>query len=124
PARALRRRTIVRRRTSWILVASLAVLAAIAAVAAVPPNLTKAIEAQQRLSVERPNDAAVFNDLGNLLLLVPRPEEAEAAYRKGLHIDAQKASAHYNLGLLLQQRGELKEAMKHFEQTVKAEPRH
>jgi tetratricopeptide repeat protein len=114
----------VHRRTSWILVASLAVLAAIAAVAAVPPNLTKAIEAQQRLAAERPGDAAVFNDLGNLLLLVPRPEEAEAAYRKALELDPEKASAHYNLGLLLQQRGELREAMKHYEQTVKAEPRH
>ncbi len=114
----------MRRRTSWILVASLAVLAAIAAVAAVPPNLSKAIEAQQRLAAERPGDAAVFNDLGNLLLLVPRPEEAEAAYRKALELDPQKASAHYNLGLLLQQRGELKEAMKHYEQTVKAEPGH
>jgi Flp pilus assembly protein TadD len=114
----------VRRRTSWILVASLAVLAAIAAVAAVPPNLSKAIEAQQRLATERPNDAAVYNDLGNLLLLVPRPEEAEAAYRKALELDPNKASAHYNLGLLLQQRGEAREAMKHYEQTVKLEPRH
>lgn len=115
----------MRRRTSWILVGSLAVLAAIAAVAAaVPPNLSKAIESQQRLAAERPNDAAVYNDLGNLLLLVPRPEEAEAAYRKALELDPNKASAHYNLGLLLQQRGEEREAMKHYEQTVKLEPRH
>jgi tetratricopeptide (TPR) repeat protein len=114
----------VHRRTAWILVASLAVLAAIAAVAAVPPNLSKAIEAQQRLAAERPNDAAVYNDLGNLLLLVPRPQEAEAAYRKALELDPNKASAHYNLGLLLQQRGEEREAMKHYEQTVKLEPRH
>ena len=114
----------MRRKTSWILVVSLAVLAAIAAVAAVPPNLSKAIEAQQRLTAERPNDAAVYNDLGNLLLLVPRPEEAETAYRKALELDPNKASAHYNLGLLLQQRGEEREAMKHYEQTVKLEPRH
>ena len=98
----------MRRRTSWILVASLAVLATIAAVAAVPPNLSKAIEAQQRLAAERPNDAAVFNDLGNLLLLVPQPDEAEAAYRKAIELDPDKASALYNLGLLLQQRGELR----------------
>jgi tetratricopeptide repeat protein len=114
----------VRRRTSWILVASLAALAAIAAVAAVPPNLNKAIEAQQRLAAERPGDAAVFNDLGNLLLLVPRPEEAEAAYRKAIELDPGKASALYNLGLLLQQRGELREAMKLYNRVVKAEPRH
>jgi len=118
----------VRRRTTWILIASLALaaaIAALAAVAAVPPaNLAKAIEAQQRLAAERPQDAAVFNDLGNLLLLVPKPDEAEAAYRKAIALDPDKASALYNLGLLLQQRGELREAMKHYSHAVKVEPRH
>ena len=114
----------MRRRTSWILVATLAVLAAIAAVAAVPPNLTKAIETQRRLAAERPNDAAVFNDLGNLLLLVPEPEEAEVVYRKAFELDPDKASALYNLGLLLQQRGELREAMELYRRAVKAEPNH
>jgi len=117
----------VRRRSSWILIGSLAVLAAIAAiaaVAAVPPNLGKAIEAQQRLVTERPDDAAVYNDLGNLLLLVPRPKEAEVAYRKAIELDPEKVSALYNLGLLLQKRGELREAMKLYQQAVKVEPRH
>jgi hypothetical protein len=115
---------MVHRRTSWILVATLAVLVAIAAVAAVPPNLTKAIQAQQKLAAERPNDASVFNDLGNLWLLVPRLDEAEAAYRKAVELDPEKASAHYNLGLLLQQRGELREAMKHYRRAVEIEPEH
>jgi len=102
-----------------------AAIAAIAAVAAVPPaNLAKAVEAQQRLAAERPQDAAVFNDLGNLLLLVPKPEEAEAAYRKAIELDPDKASALYNLGLLLHQRGELREAMKHYTHAVKVEPSH
>lgn len=114
----------MRRRTSWILVASLVVLAAIAAVAAVPPNLAKAIETQQRLAAERPQDAAVFNDLGNLLLLVPQPDEAEAAYRKALELDPNKTSALYNLGLLLQQRGERREAMQLYQRLVKADPSH
>jgi hypothetical protein len=114
----------VRRRTSWILVSSLAVLAAIAAVAAVPPNLAKAIEAQQRLAAERPQDAAVFNDLGNLLLMVPQPEEAEAAYRKAVELDPNKASALYNLGLLLQQRREQREAMELYRRVVEVEPGH
>ncbi len=54
------------------------------------PNLTKTIEAQRRLTVERPDDAAVFNDLGNLLLLVPQPAEAEAAYRTAIELDPDK----------------------------------
>lgn len=117
----------MRRRTSWILVsclAALAVVVAIAATAAVPPNLTSTIEAQRRLADERPDDAAVFNDLGNLLLLVPEPAEAEEAYRQAIELDPDKATALYNLGLLLQQRGELRQAMKHLRRVVELEPGH
>jgi hypothetical protein len=117
----------VRRRSSWILVSSLAALTAIVAIAtlaAAPPNLTKALEAQRRLAAERPQDAAVLNDLGNLLMLVPQPAEAEAAYRKAIELDPNKASALFNLGLLLQQRGEMREAYDLYERAVKADPNH
>ncbi|HKV07205.1 MAG TPA: tetratricopeptide repeat protein [Thermoanaerobaculia bacterium] len=112
------------RRTPWILAFALAALAGIAALAAVPPNLARTLEAQRRLVAERPQDPAVYNDLGNLLLLVPQPAEAEEAYRKAVELDPDKVSARFNLGLLLQQRGELREAAKHFQQAVKLEPRH
>jgi len=85
----------VRRRSSWILVSSLTALTAVVAIAtlaAAPPNLTKALEAQRHLAAERPQDAAVLNDLGNLLMLVPNPTEAEAAYRKAIELDPNKAS--------------------------------
>ena len=116
------------RRTSWILVSSLAVLVAVAAItakAAVPTsNLAKTLEAQRRLAAERPQDPAVYNDLGNLLVLASRAEEAEAAYRKAIELDPNKASSQFNLGLLLQQRGELREASKLYEGAIKAEPGH
>ncbi len=115
------------RRTSWLIASALvafAAIAAIAAVAAAPPNLTKAVEVQRRLTTERPNDAAVFNDLGNLLLMVPQPAEAEAAYRRALELDPDKVSALFNLGLLLQQRGELKDAQQLYQRAVKVEPGH
>jgi hypothetical protein len=117
----------VRRRSSWILVSSLTALTAVVAIAtlaAAPPNLTKALEAQRHLAAERPQDAAVLNDLGNLLMLVPNPTEAEAAYRKAIELDPNKASALFNLGLLLQQRGELREAYDLYERAVKADPNH
>jgi Tetratricopeptide repeat len=114
----------VRRPTPWILATALIGLAAIAAIAAVPPNLARTIEEQRRLVTERPNDAAVYNDLGNLLLLVPQPAEAEEAYRKAVELDPNKVSALFNLGVLLQERGELREAYKLLRQAVKLEPRH
>jgi hypothetical protein len=114
----------VRRPTPWILAAALLGLAAITAIAAVPPNLARTIEEQRRLVAERPNDPAVYNDLGNLLLLVPQPAEAEEAYRKAVELDPDKVSALFNLGLLLQERGELREAYKLLRRVVKLEPRH
>jgi Tetratricopeptide repeat len=117
----------VRRRSSWILISALAALTAIvaiAALAAAPPNLAKTIAAQRRLATERPQDPAVFNDLGNLLMLVPQPTEAETAYRKAIELDPSKASALFNLGLLLQQRGETHEAYDLYQRALKADPNH
>jgi hypothetical protein len=118
---------MVLRRTSRLIASSLvalATVAAITAVAAAPPNLAKTLEVQRRLTTERPNDAGVFNDLGNLLLMVPQPAEAETAYRRALELDPDKVSALFNLGLLLQQRGELKEALQLYQRAVKVEPGH
>lgn len=119
----------MRRRTSWILVASVATLVAIAAItaitakAAVPPaNLAKTLEAQRRLATQKPNDPAVLNDLGNLLVLSGQPAEAETAYRRAIELDATKSSALFNLGLLLQQRGSLREAEDLYDRVLKVEP--
>lgn len=118
------------RRTHRIIALTLAAAAAVAAitavtsVAAAPNNLAKTIEVQRRLTTERPNDAAVFNDLGNLLLLAQKPAEAEAAYRRSLELDPDKVSALFNLGLVLHQRGNLKDAVQLYQRAVKVEPGH
>lgn len=118
------------RRTRRIIAITLAAAAAVAAITAVtsfaaaPNNLAKTIEVQRRLTTERPNDAAVFNDLGNLLLMAQKPAEAEAAYRRALELDPDKVSALFNLGLLLQQRGALKDAMQLYQHAVKVDPNH
>jgi Flp pilus assembly protein TadD len=97
---------------------------AIAAIAAVPPNVTKAVEEQRRTTSQRPQDPAAWNDLGNLLMLAARPEEAEEAYNKAIELDPEKVSALFNLGLLHQQRGELRQAYGFYRRVVKLEPRH
>ena len=113
--------------TAIAAVASLVAIAAIVgmtASAAVPPNLNKAIDTQRKLTVERPQDAAVWNDLGNLLVIARQPAEAEAAYRHAVELDPHRASALFNLGLLLQQQGNARESKQLFEQVVTAEPNH
>jgi len=108
------------------LVAAGALLSIIAmtAAAAVPPNLQAALEKQQRLAAARPQDAAVFNDLGNLLVMAGQPSEAEAAYRHAVEIDPHRLSALYNLGLLQLQAGKSGEARQLFEKVLEIEPRH
>ncbi|HYH45691.1 MAG TPA: tetratricopeptide repeat protein [Thermoanaerobaculia bacterium] len=104
---------------------SLVVLAALAALAAAaPPNLPKTLEAQRQLAAERPQDAGVWNDLGNLLLLARRPGEAEEAYRRAVELDPERVSALFNLGLLLQQKAERHEALELFGRVIEREPRH
>ncbi|HEV7668089.1 MAG TPA: tetratricopeptide repeat protein [Thermoanaerobaculia bacterium] len=99
-------------------------LAALATVAAVPPNLSTAITAQQKLAAERPDDPTVQNDLGNLLQLAKHSDEAEAAYRHAIELDGKRASFHFNLGLVLEKRGENRNAMKEYKAAVDLEPRH
>ncbi len=121
----------MQRRTHRIIALTLAAAAAVAAITAVTSvaaapnnNLAKTIEVQRRLTTERPNDAAVFNDLGNLLLLAQKPAEAEAAYRRALELDPDKVSALFNLGLLVHQRGGLKDATELYRRAVKVDPSH
>jgi Flp pilus assembly protein TadD len=103
---------------------ALIAITAMTAIAAVPPNLGKAVEAQKRLATGRPQDAAVFNDLGNLLVLARQPEEAEAAYRHAVELDAHRTSALFNLALLLQQKGKTAEAKQLYEKVLEVDPRH
>jgi hypothetical protein len=106
--------------TALALVAAFAVVA----VAAVPGNLNKAIESQRKLATERPQDPAVLNDLGNLLLLAEQPAQAEEAYRKALELDPDKVTALFNLALLQQQRGERREALSLYKKVVSLQPDH
>jgi hypothetical protein len=117
---------MVRKRTLWIsgLVLACVATAVAVALAAVPPNLGKAIEEQRRLVAERPQDPAVYNDLGNLLVLASRTNEAEEAYRKAVELAPDRASALFNLALLLQQRGELRESLRLYRRVLELQPKH
>ncbi len=102
----------------------LVTVAALAAVAAAPPNLERALAAQQTLLAQEPQNAAALVDLGNLLQLAGRTQEAEDAYRRAAEIDPRLTSAHFNLGLLLQERGEGLAALREFRRALKLDPGH
>lgn len=117
---------MVPKRTFWISGLALVCLAAAvaAALAAVPPNLGKAIEEQRRLLAARPQDSGVYNDLGNLLVLASRPDEAEEAYRKAVELSPDRVTSLFNLALLQQQRGELREARSLYRRVLEIQPQH
>jgi tetratricopeptide (TPR) repeat protein len=103
------------------LLVPLLVLAAIATAAIAPPNLDKALDAERAL-VERQPTAERWNDLGNLLQIAGKEDEARQAYDSALSLDPELASAHYNLGLLLRQAGDDRKAINHFRRVVEIDP--
>ena len=68
----------------------------------------------------RPNDAKAWHDLGEQLVALGRPEEAEPAVRKALDLDAAHLGAGTTLANLLLNRGELdaaRDVLAQFEST-------
>jgi hypothetical protein len=120
----LRRRFFGKPAASVAVLAILLGVIALATIAAAPPNLQRTVETQRRLTGERPQDPAVWNDLGNLLLLQGQTAEAEAAYRRAVELDPKKVSALFNLGLLEQQQGNEAEAAKLFKRVLEVDPKH
>jgi tetratricopeptide (TPR) repeat protein len=112
----------VRRPILWLPLLFAASLALAGAAAVPPANLSKAIDAQRSLVAEHPQDAADYNDLGNLLVLAGQTADAEAAYRKAIELAPDTTPAHFNLGLLLEQRGAAKEALKELRKAVQIKP--
>ena len=64
----------------------------------------------------------MHNDLGNLLLLAERVEEAESAYRRAVELAPSDPSVRFNLALLLQQEGRADEAQDELSRLIEIEP--
>lgn len=112
------------RSTHWMLIVVALPLTLTTSASMPPPNLNRALAEQYALVHEEPEVATVRNDLGNLLVLAGRIEEAEAAYRDALTLDPEYVSAHFNLGLLMQQTGRWREAHEHYERLLEIDPYH
>jgi len=113
----------VARSTLWILI--VAGTLALATSASTPPrNLDRTLAAQFELVAEQSDNAVAHNDLGNLLVLAGRLQEAEEAYRKAIELDPGYTSAHFNLGVLLQQAGRAREAEEQFERLLEIDSFH
>ncbi len=87
-------------------------------------NLKDALLAQIELAEQRPDDASVLNDLGNLLALAGDPERAEEVYRRAVELNPQGVTPRFNLALLLQQRKDVSGAMHQLRRVIDLDPDH
>lgn len=86
--------------------------------------MRRALDAQLQMAEDRPYDATVYNDLGNLYSLSGDDGEAESAYRRAIEIDPAHASAHFNLALLQRSAGDDDAAANSLRAVIELEPRH
>ncbi len=117
----VREKTVIR-----FVLGSLSILALVVLSAAADtlPNLAKALVAQQELVADRPYDAEIHNDYGNLLVLAGRSQEAGEAYRRAIELAPDATLARYNLGVLLQQSGRWKRALAEFQGLLEIDAHH
>jgi len=74
-------------------------------------RIEEAIAEYQRVLAARPGDATALYSFGNLWWKdLANPREAERLFRKAIERDSRFAEAHFNLGAVLLERGELEEA--------------
>lgn len=66
-----------------------------------------------------PDYVLAFFDLGNVLDELDRPEESITAYERAVALAPRYGDAHYNLALAYERRGELRQALRHWQAYVR-----
>lgn len=83
-----------------------------------------AVDLIRRAIVQSPRAAEFHGNLGNALLALKRPDEAEQAYRQAIALDQAYVEGHYNLGNVLRGKGEAAAARESFEAALGLQPDH
>jgi len=78
----------------------------------------RAEELYRRATIADPGYVLAFFDLGNVLDELDRPDESIDAYRTAIALAPRYADAHYNLALAYERKGELRQALRHWQAYV------
>ena len=114
-----------RRLGAWLVAAPILALAAFApGVQGGGPNLAGALAELRATVAKQPTNTGAWVDLGNLLQMDGRVDEAEAAYRRALEADPDQTAARFNLALLLQGKGASSAAYREYRRVLKVDPKH
>ena len=85
-------------------------------------NIDSVIELIRNIILVIPDNAAVYNTLGNALTEKGQIDEAITQYEKALQLDPGISEAHYNLGVLLGNKGQIDEAITQYEKALQLDP--
>src|SRR5438132_1730820 len=77
---------------------------------------------QEYVLLQIMSDAEAHYNLGNVLRVQGRVDEAIAEYREALRFDSNHAEAHHNLGAAFQDRGKLDEAAAEYHEAARVRP--
>lgn len=86
------------------------------------PDDAARLEFLQGLAAQRPGDAAVQFQLGNVLYDLGQLEDAIAAYRQAIVLDDQLVGAYVNLGSAQDELGRLDDALSAYEAALRLAP--
>ena len=71
----------------------------------------EALACYEKVRLERPADAGIYNNLGSTLARMERLPEALERYRQAQALDPNNADIHHNIGWILEQMHQLEEAV-------------
>ncbi|WP_297355237.1 sulfotransferase family protein [Paraburkholderia sp.] len=71
----------------------------------------EALACYEKVRLERPADAGIYNNLGSTLARMERLPEALGRYRQAQALDPNNADIHHNIGWILEQMHQLEEAV-------------
>ena len=75
----------------------------------------RAEELYRKATEADPGYVLAYFDLGNVLDELQRPDESIAAYRRAIELAPRYGDAHYNLALAYERKGELRQALRHWQ---------
>ena len=85
-------------------------------------KVQEALDQIDPLIKDNPNDAVLFNIRGACYAHIGEPIMAIKQYEKAVEIDSNYSEAHSNLGITLQELGELEKALESFEKAFSLKP--
>ncbi|MBI4115311.1 MAG: tetratricopeptide repeat protein [Candidatus Omnitrophica bacterium] len=113
----------LRRRQIFLTVSSTAILLAFGIVTSIQLSYWKNSEKLFRRAVDvTRNNYIMHNNLGNVLTMQGKTDEAIQHLTEALRIKPYYTDAHNNMGLALEEQGKSEEAIKHFEKALRIRP--